>query len=141
MGNNPLGTFLPLILLVVVFYFLLIRPQRKRQQEQLQMQNSLTPGARVMTTTGLFGTVVGLEDDDVILEIAPGVETRWVKAAIGRVVVPVEDAADDETDSVQPVAEEGVQKDAHEDIQKNKGEPVIETPEDGDAKDSSTKQS
>ncbi|MCC5579347.1 preprotein translocase subunit YajC [Microtetraspora sp. AC03309] len=140
-GNNPLGTFLPLILLVVVFYFLLIRPQRKRQQEQLSMQNSLAPGARVMTTTGLFGTVVGLQDEDVILEIAPGVETRWVKAAIGRVVTPVEDADDAEPDSAQSVAEEGVQKDAHEDIQKDKDEPVTETPEDGGAKDSSTKQS
>ncbi|WP_084516628.1 preprotein translocase subunit YajC [Microtetraspora niveoalba] len=141
MGNNPLGTFLPLILLVVVFYFLLIRPQRKRQQEQLQMQNSLTPGARVMTTTGLFGTVVGLQDEDVILEIAPGVETRWVKAAIGRVVTPVDGPADDEADSSQSVAEEGVREDAHEDIQKDKGEPVVETPENGGAKDSSTKQS
>ncbi|GAA2692603.1 MULTISPECIES: preprotein translocase subunit YajC [Nonomuraea] len=82
---------LPLILLVVVFYFLLIRPQRKRQQEALQMQNSLAPGARVMTTTGLFATVVAIDNEDVILEVSPGVETRWVKAAIGRVVTPVDD--------------------------------------------------
>ncbi|TQS19147.1 preprotein translocase subunit YajC [Microbispora hainanensis] len=101
MGNNPLGTFLPLILLVVVFYFLLIRPQRKRQQEQVQMQNSLTPGARVMTTTGLFATVVALQDDDVVLEIAPGVETRWAKAAIGRVITP----ADEVTETEETVTE------------------------------------
>ncbi|WP_169983125.1 MULTISPECIES: preprotein translocase subunit YajC [unclassified Microbispora] len=98
MGNNPLGTFLPLILLVVVFYFLLIRPQRKRQQEQIRMQNSLTPGVRVMTTTGLFATVVALEDDDVVLELAPGVETRWVKAAIGRVLTPVDEVTSGETE-------------------------------------------
>lgn len=79
---------LPLVLLVVVFYFLLIRPQRKRQQEAVQMQNSLAPGARVMTTTGLFATVVAVDNEDVILEVAPGVETRWVKAAIGRVLTP-----------------------------------------------------
>lgn len=123
MGDNPLGTFLPLILLVVVFYFLLIRPQRKKQAEQLQMQNSLAPGAQVMTTTGLFGTVVGIEDDDVLLEVAPGVQTRWIKAAIGRVITPVEDTEDtDET------AEDG-------------DEPVTETPDNGEDKDSSTKQS
>ncbi|MDA0635718.1 preprotein translocase subunit YajC [Nonomuraea sp. MCN248] len=85
----------PLILLVVVFYFLLIRPQRKRQQEALQMQNSLTPGTRVMTTTGLFGTVVAVDNEDVILEIAPNIETRWVKAAIGRVVTPGDPVADE----------------------------------------------
>lgn len=102
-----LGSFVPLILLVVVFYFLLIRPQRKRQQEQAQMQSSLTPGSKVMTTTGLFATVVAVEDDDVILEIAPGVETRWIKASIGRVLTPVEEeTADDEADN-GPVAGEG----------------------------------
>jgi preprotein translocase subunit YajC len=100
--GNPIGTFLPLILLVVVFYFLLIRPQRKRQQEQLRMQASLTPGTRVMTTTGLYGTVVAVEDDEMVLEVAPGVETRWLKAAVGRVVVPgdqpVDEPADDDDD-------------------------------------------
>ncbi|MER7364985.1 preprotein translocase subunit YajC [Nonomuraea wenchangensis] len=88
MDMGQLGSILPLILLVVVFYFLLIRPQRKRQQEAIQMQNSLTPGSRVMTTTGLFATVVAVDNEDVVLEVAPGVETRWVKAAIGRVVAP-----------------------------------------------------
>ncbi|SDR26955.1 protein translocase subunit yajC [Thermostaphylospora chromogena] len=89
MGSGDAFTSLvPLILLFVVFYFLIIRPQRKRQQEQIRMQNSLTPGSRVMTTTGLFANVVAIDGDDVILEIAPGVESRWVKAAIGRVVTP-----------------------------------------------------
>jgi preprotein translocase subunit YajC len=97
-GNSPLSTFVLLILLVGVFYFLLIRPQRKRQQEQVQMQNTLAPGARIMTTTGLFATVARIEDDDVILEVAPGVETRWLKAAIGRVVTPVEGTSDAEAD-------------------------------------------
>jgi len=104
-----LGSFVPLILLVVVFYFLLIRPQRKRQQEQAQMQSSLTPGMRVMTTTGLFATVSAVEDDDVIMEIAPGVQTRWVKGAIGRVVTPVEEETVDNGDGVRDtVADETV---------------------------------
>lgn len=90
MGGNY-SSLIMIALMVVVFYFLLIRPQRKRQQEQSQMQNSLTPGSRIMTTTGLFATVVAIDADDVILEIAPGVETRWVKAAIGRVLTPVDD--------------------------------------------------
>jgi preprotein translocase subunit YajC len=104
-----LGSFVPLILLVVVFYFLLIRPQRKRQQEQAQMQSSLTPGSRVMTTTGLFATVAAVEDDDVILEVAPGVQTRWIKAAIGRVVTPVEEETVDNGEDVpDTIADETV---------------------------------
>jgi preprotein translocase subunit YajC len=98
-GSGPVGgnysSLIMIALMVVVFYFLLIRPQRKRQQEQVKMQNSLAPGTGVMTTTGLFGTVVAIDADDVILEIAPGVETRWVKAAIGRVLVPVDDVEED----------------------------------------------
>ncbi|WP_202637863.1 preprotein translocase subunit YajC [Bailinhaonella thermotolerans] len=84
-----LAQLLPFILIIVVFYFLLIRPQRKRQQEQLRMQSSLAPGTRVMTTAGLYATVVAVDDDDVILEVAPGVESRYVKGAIARVVTPV----------------------------------------------------
>ncbi|MET9340572.1 preprotein translocase subunit YajC [Nonomuraea sp. NPDC003804] len=117
---------LPLVLLVVVFYFLLIRPQRKRQQEAVQMQNSLAPGARVMTTTGLFATVVAVDNEDVILEVAPGVETRWVKAAIGRVVTPV---ADDKLAATAPettetkesaVADEPVDRNDDEDTNSKK---------------------
>ncbi|MBA2895144.1 preprotein translocase subunit YajC [Nonomuraea soli] len=94
-----MSTIIMLVLMVVAFYFLLIRPQKKRQQEAVKMQNSLAPGTRIMTTTGLFATVVAIDHEDVILEIAPGVETRWVKAAIGRVVTPV-DAPVDSTDEV-----------------------------------------
>ncbi|MFJ2029692.1 preprotein translocase subunit YajC [Streptosporangium sp. NPDC087985] len=99
MGGNY-SSLIMIALMVVVFYFLLIRPQRKRQQEQVQMQNSLIPGSRIMTTTGLFATVVAIDADDVILEIAPGVETRWVKAAIGRVLTPVDDVEGDDAKSI-----------------------------------------
>ncbi|MEU7743596.1 preprotein translocase subunit YajC [Nonomuraea sp. NPDC049158] len=139
---GQLGSILPLILLVVVFYFLLIRPQRKRQQEATAMQNSLAPGARVMTTTGLFATVVAVDNEDVILEVAPGIETRWVKAAIGRVVTPGDAPAD------EPVVDDVVTDDtaAHDVV---KGEDKDNTPreetettvERNGGKDSSTKQS
>lgn len=102
MGGNY-SSLIMIALMVVVFYFLLIRPQRKRQQEQAQMQNSLAPGTRIMTTTGLFATVVEIDADDVILEIAPGVETRWIKAAIGRVLTPVDGAEDEDVKSADVV--------------------------------------
>lgn len=108
MGGNY-SSLIMIALMVVVFYFLLIRPQRKRQQEQAQMQNSLAPGTRIMTTTGLFATVTAIDADDVILEIAPGVETRWVKAAIGRVLTPVDDADDDDVKNVDTVGDNAVE--------------------------------
>ena len=59
--------FLPLIL---IFYFLLIRPQQKRQREQDQMLKALEKGDLVVTAGGLHGTVVGITDDTLTVEIA-----------------------------------------------------------------------
>ncbi|MFE3451062.1 preprotein translocase subunit YajC [Nonomuraea sp. NPDC059194] len=123
MDSATLMNILPLVLLVVVFYFLLIRPQRKRQQEAAQMQNSLAPGARVMTTTGLFATVVAVDNEDVILEVAPGIETRWVKAAIGRVLTPtVDDKVAGTAVSDTTASEAGETKGSDEPVDRNNDE-------------------
>ena len=97
--SNPLVTLLPVILIGVVFYFLLFRPQRRRQQQQAQMQRQIEPGQRVMTTAGMLADVVEVEDDAVILEIAPGVEVRFVKAAIGQVIPDDEEEIEDEDEA------------------------------------------
>ena len=76
------------------------------------MQSNLVPGTRVMTTTGLFATVSSIDEGDVILEIAPGVETRWLKASIGRVLTPEEETVDTgdaytvDTGETYPVSDE-----------------------------------
>lgn len=75
---------LPVILLVPLF--LIFSRQRRQQREQLQLRQSLAPGQRVMTTAGMFGTVVALEGEQVRLEIAPGVVVEYVSAAIARIV-------------------------------------------------------
>lgn len=99
---ESLGAYLPLLLIVVAFWFLIIRPARKRQQEQQAVVNALAPGARVMTTAGLFGTVVALEDGEVSLEIAPGVVVRYVAAAVAKVVSPAPAASDPVADEAAP---------------------------------------
>ena len=99
--SNPLVTLLPVILIGVVFYFLLFRPQRKRQQQQAQMQRQIEPGQRVMTTAGMIAEVIAIEDDAVILEIAPGVEVRFVKQAIGQVLHDDEEI-EEETEDEEP---------------------------------------
>jgi len=82
-------TFPILIVLVFVgFYFLMIRPQRRRQQQVAQQQNTVVPGARVRTTAGMYATVTDVDGDDVVLEVAPGVEVRYLKRAIMEVIAP-----------------------------------------------------
>jgi preprotein translocase subunit YajC len=84
-------TFPILIVLVFVgFYFLMIRPQRRRQQQVAQQQNTVNPGARVRTTAGMYATVVAVDGDDVVLEVAPGIEVRYLKRAIMEVIAPGE---------------------------------------------------
>ncbi|HLZ38066.1 MAG TPA: preprotein translocase subunit YajC [Mycobacteriales bacterium] len=83
---EQLTTLLPLILLAAVFYLLILRPQRVRQRQLAQTQSALAPGARVMTTGGLYATVSAVEDDAVLLEVAPGVVCRYVKPAVARVL-------------------------------------------------------
>jgi preprotein translocase, YajC subunit len=83
------GSLMPILMIVLLFgvmYFMMIRPQQKRRREAEQMQASLGPGDEVVTIGGLYGTVTGVDDETVMLEIAPGVQTRYARPAIARVV-------------------------------------------------------
>lgn len=85
---ESLGTLLPILLIGVVFYLLIMRPARNRQRKQAEMMSALEPGARVMTTAGIYGTLVSIDGDDADVEIAPGVVIHVVKAAIAKVIEP-----------------------------------------------------
>ena len=66
-------TLLLLIALVFIgFYFLMIRPQQRRRQQAQQQQNTVTPGARVRTTAGMYATVSAVDGDDVETVIVEG---------------------------------------------------------------------
>ncbi len=99
-GGSGLLTFLPLILILVAFYFLMIRPQQKRRQQEQAMQSTLSIGDEIRTAGGLYGTVVALDDESATIEASPGVELRYVRGAIARVVnkieEPEEEPAEDE---------------------------------------------
>jgi preprotein translocase subunit YajC len=80
-------SILPIIvLLFAVMWLLVIRPQRKRQAEQRRILESVAPGEEVLTAGGLYGTVRGVDDDEVRLEIAPGVEVRVSRRAVAAVL-------------------------------------------------------
>lgn len=85
-GGGGIGGILPLLVIGVGFYFLVIRPQRRRAAAVRATLENLQPGRRVMTTGGMFATVVAMDEAEVELEIAPGVRTRWAKGAVARVV-------------------------------------------------------
>jgi preprotein translocase subunit YajC len=95
------SSFTPLLLIVLLFaamYFMMIRPQQKRRREAEQMQKALGPGDEIVTIGGLHATVVAIEDDIATVEIAPGVNVRFARPAISRVLkrdVPADDVVEE----------------------------------------------
>ena len=87
-----MSSALTLILFAALLVALLLFTRRARQRaatQQAQMQDRITFGSQVMTTSGLYGTVVGLNGDETVqLSIAPGVEVKWARAALRDVQSP-----------------------------------------------------
>ncbi len=93
-----LVVFLPLLIILGAFMFFASRRQKKAMQATIDLHESLQIGDRIHTTSGLQGTVTGITDDDVLLEIAPGVVTTWMKLAVrDRIEAVDEPEADDST--------------------------------------------
>ncbi len=86
MGNYVL--FVPFLLIMGGLMWRASRRQRTAMQATIDLHDSLQPGDRVHTTSGLQATVVGFTDDTVDLEIAPGVVTTWMKLAIRDKILP-----------------------------------------------------
>lgn len=83
-GQGGLMSFLPLILIVIVFWFFMIRPQMKKQKEMKQYREALKKGDKVMTTGGIFGKIVEINDFTVIIEVESEARLKVSKEAIVR---------------------------------------------------------
>ena len=81
--GNFLTALVPFILVFVIFYLLIIMPQRKKQKKHLEMVENLKPGSRIITTGGIYGTVMGVQKDRVELKVAANVKIDITKSAIG----------------------------------------------------------
>jgi len=81
-GQNPLVSLWPLLLIIVVFYLFMIRPQVKKQKELRKYRQSLQNGDKVVTTGGIYGKIVGVTDQTVILEVEDQSRVKVDKNAI-----------------------------------------------------------
>ena len=87
--NPTLGMLLQFLQFVPIFliiYFLLIRPQQQRQKHTEAMLKNLKKGDKVVTTGGIIGTVIGLEDTKAVLRIAEDTKVEFTKASIVQVM-------------------------------------------------------
>jgi preprotein translocase subunit YajC len=94
-----LATLILLAAMFVLLWALLIRPQRRKQVEQQQLLSSIEPGDEVLTVGGIYGIVTDIDDeDDLIVEIAEGIQVRVARRAVGGVVKPEEEDAEEDAD-------------------------------------------
>ncbi len=98
---ESLVLFLPFLLIMGGFMYFASRRQRRAMQATIDLHESLEPGDRVHTTSGLQATGVAIADDTVDLEIAPGIVTTWMKLAVRDRIEPedAEDYDEDDEDS------------------------------------------
>ena len=82
---SGIALFLPLILIMVIFYFLMILPAQRRQKKVTEMLKALKTGDKVITNSGIYGTINGMDGDTVILKVADNVKIRVARAAIAQV--------------------------------------------------------
>lgn len=81
-GQNPLVSFLPLLLIILVFYLFMIRPQMKRQKELREYRSQLRKGDRIITTGGIYGKVNDISDNIITIEVEDQVKMKVDKSAI-----------------------------------------------------------
>ena len=98
---NPLGGFFPLIVIFVIFYFFLIRPQQKKSKEHQALLNALKKDDKVITSGGIYGTIVSVKGDIAEVKIADNVKVQVAKSAISTVIAPETPAAPVEPEIVK----------------------------------------
>ena len=110
-GGSPIVLLLLLGMPVMLFW--MMRSQRKKAAQQQDLQSSAGIGSEIMTTAGIFGTIVDEDEDEgtIVLEIAPGTQIKLIRGAIARVVADEDDEyeeyddEDDDDDAVVDLAD------------------------------------
>jgi preprotein translocase subunit YajC len=81
-GGDFMTTILMFAVIIAIFYFMILRPQQKRQKERKKLLESMKKGDKVVTAGGLHGTIVGIEDKTLLLQIAENVKVKVERSSI-----------------------------------------------------------
>jgi preprotein translocase subunit YajC len=90
-GAGGILSLVPFLLIFVIFYFLLIRPQQQKQKQQQALLDAIKKGDKVVTTSGIWGTVTNLGKDTVTLQIADNTKIKMQRDNISRLRAEDED--------------------------------------------------
>lgn len=84
--DSLFSTLLMFGLIIAIFYFLILRPQQKRQKEREKMLNAVKKGDRVVTAGGLHGTVAGIDEKTLLLQVADNVKMKFDRSAVASIL-------------------------------------------------------
>jgi preprotein translocase subunit YajC len=89
-GGSPEGSLISTLvmftLIIAIFYFMILRPQQKRQKERQKMLDAVKKGDKVVTAGGLHGTVAGIDEKTILVQVAENVKLKFDRTAITAVV-------------------------------------------------------
>ncbi len=86
-AQNPFVGFLPILLIFAIFYFLLFLPMQRQKKKQQQMLRDLQAGAVVVTSGGIVGTIVSLEEDTIVLRVKPdNIKLQMARSAVSALI-------------------------------------------------------
>ena len=83
---SMLASFIPLILIFLIFYFLLIRPQQKKQKEHKVLLDSIQRGNEILSSGGILGKVIKVDNDKLTVEISKGVNVTIIRSTVADVI-------------------------------------------------------
>lgn len=81
-GGSMVSTLIMFGAIFAIFYFMIIRPQQKRAKEREKLMSNLQKGDKVVTTGGMYGTVAGIEEKTVLIQIADNTKVKFDKSAV-----------------------------------------------------------
>ena len=84
--QNPISSFLPLIIIFFIFYFLIILPQQRKTKEHQKMLNAIKKDDKIITSGGIFATVTNVKGDVIEVKIAEGVKVQITKSAVATIL-------------------------------------------------------
>jgi preprotein translocase subunit YajC len=89
-GGNAEGglisTLIMFSLIIGIFYFLILRPQQKRQKERQKLLEALKKGDKVVTSGGMYGTIAGLDEKTVLVQVAEGIKIKFERGSVNAIL-------------------------------------------------------
>ena len=85
-GGGMISTLIMFGAIFAIFYFMIIRPQQKRSKEREKLLSAVQKGDKVILSSGLYGTVAGLEEKTVLLDVGNNIKMKFERSAIASVI-------------------------------------------------------